>query len=142
MNHAKLSFGLTLAFILAGQTLHPAVVEFDPTQPYTIVDPAARARLDDLRAKAKKGDAKSQCELAHAFRFGWFGVGKNEVEAVEWYRKAAEQNNAEAQSDLGECYAWGRGVAKDEVEEGAKPPIKITPRLNTNWASATPRQRA
>jgi len=38
------------------------------------------------------------------------------VEAVKWYRKAAEQNDAEAQFNLGNCYANGDGVAKDEVE--------------------------
>ena len=44
------------------------------------------------------------------------GVAKDEVEAVKWYRKAAEQNDADAQNNLGVCYANGQGVAKDEVE--------------------------
>ena len=35
---------------------------------------------------------------------------------MKWYRKAAEQNYAEAQNNLGVCYANGQGVAKDEVE--------------------------
>jgi len=43
-------------------------------------------------------------------------VAKDQVEAVEWYRKAAEQNNAEAQFNLGICYDNGRGVTKDLVE--------------------------
>ena len=38
------------------------------------------------------------------------------MEAVKWYRKAAEQNHAEAQYNLGVCYANGEGVAKDYVE--------------------------
>jgi S1-C subfamily serine protease len=38
------------------------------------------------------------------------------VEAVRWYRKAAEQNYADAQHNLGFCYANGIGVAKDYVE--------------------------
>ena len=38
------------------------------------------------------------------------------MEAVKWYRKAAEQNLAEAQYNLGIYYATGQGVAKDEVE--------------------------
>ncbi len=38
------------------------------------------------------------------------------VEAVKWFRKAAEQNYAEAQNNLGACYATGQGVAKDYVE--------------------------
>ena len=44
------------------------------------------------------------------------GVAKDEVEAVKWYRKAAEQNDAEAQFNLGVCYANGQGVAKNEAE--------------------------
>ena len=37
------------------------------------------------------------------------GVAKDQVEAVKWYRKAAEQNHAEAQYNLGVCYyEWRR----------------------------------
>jgi TPR repeat protein len=43
-------------------------------------------------------------------------VGKNEAEAVKWYRKAAEQGDAGAQLNLGVCYENGTGVAKDEAE--------------------------
>jgi TPR repeat protein len=35
---------------------------------------------------------------------------------VKWYRKAAEQNYAVAQNNLGFCYAQGEGVAKDQAE--------------------------
>ena len=38
------------------------------------------------------------------------------MEAVKWYRKAAEQNFAEAQYNLGVCYDNGQGVAKDYAE--------------------------
>ncbi|MDZ4816011.1 MAG: tetratricopeptide repeat protein, partial [Verrucomicrobiota bacterium] len=38
------------------------------------------------------------------------------VEAVKWYRKAAEQGNASAQFNLGLKYAKGEGVPKDEIE--------------------------
>jgi TPR repeat protein len=38
------------------------------------------------------------------------------MEAVKWYRKAAEQNLARAQYNLGICFANGKGVAKDEAE--------------------------
>ena len=44
------------------------------------------------------------------------GVAKDEVEAVKWYRKAAAQNYADAQVNLGICCANGRGVVKDELE--------------------------
>ena len=37
------------------------------------------------------------------------------AEAVRWYRLAAEQGNANAQSNLGVMYADGRGVPQDYV---------------------------
>jgi len=51
--------------------------------------------------------------LGVAFDFGKFGVGKDYAEAVKWFRKAAEQNNAAAQDNLGQCYTAGEGVAQD-----------------------------
>ncbi len=44
------------------------------------------------------------------------GVVKDEAEAVKWYRKAAEQGVANAQTFLGLMYADGRGVVRDELE--------------------------
>ena len=41
------------------------------------------------------------------------------VEAAKWYRKAAEQGNADAQNRLGVRYDRGEGVSKD-VKEAAK----------------------
>ena len=72
--------------------------------------------LAEIRAKAEKGDTQSQSELGATFFFGNLGVPRDEVEAVKWYRKAAEQNDAWAQYNLGFCHASGRGVAKDYVE--------------------------
>src|SRR5664279_3654918 len=66
--------------------------------------------------KAEKGDAQSQYELGCAFSFGNLGVVKDEVQAVNWFRNATEQNYAPAQYNLGGCYDRGEGVAKDYVE--------------------------
>ena len=44
------------------------------------------------------------------------GVVKDYVEAVKWYRKAADQGYAAAQFNLGVTYSDGRGVVKNEVE--------------------------
>lgn len=41
---------------------------------------------------------------------------KNYVEAVKWYRKAAEQGLAEAQYNLGVCYANGQGITQSYTE--------------------------
>ena len=38
------------------------------------------------------------------------GVLLDEVEAVKWFRKAAEQGYADAQHALGVCYFLGAGV--------------------------------
>lgn len=43
-------------------------------------------------------------------------VMPNEKEAVKWYRLAAEQGMAAAQSSLGEAYAKGKGVVWDDRE--------------------------
>src|SRR2546430_439433 len=77
---------------------------------------ADRKVLAEIRAGADKGDAKAQYELGRAFFSGTLGVAKDEAEAVKWFRKAAEQNVADAQFSLGVCYDNGRGVTKDEVE--------------------------
>src|SRR4029453_4247327 len=77
---------------------------------------ADRKLLPEIRAGADKGDAKAQYELGRAFFSGALGVAKDEAEAVKWFRKAAEQNVADAQFSLGVCYANGRGVTKDDAE--------------------------
>src|SRR4029450_5307336 len=72
--------------------------------------------LAEIRAGADKGDAKARYELGRAFFSGTLGVAKDEAEAVKWFRKAAEQNVADAQFNLGVCYANGQGVTKDDAE--------------------------
>jgi hypothetical protein len=43
-------------------------------------------------------------------------VPQDYKEAVSWYRKAAEQGVGDAQNKLADCYYYGLGVVKDEVE--------------------------
>src|SRR5437762_1460163 len=63
--------------------------------------------LEEVKAKAEAGDAESEVELALRYDKGE-GVAKDQVEAVKWYRKAAEQNYAKAQYELGFCYLDGK----------------------------------
>jgi TPR repeat protein len=44
------------------------------------------------------------------------GVKKDDVKAVEWYRKSAEQGDMGAQRGLGHMYTSGRGVPQDDVK--------------------------
>lgn len=43
------------------------------------------------------------------------GVGKDEEEAVKWYRAAAELESKEAAFELSKCYTFGFGVRKNRV---------------------------
>jgi len=43
------------------------------------------------------------------------GVPENDAEAVKWYRKAADQGLADAQSNLGVMYFNGDGVPENHV---------------------------
>ena len=60
--------------------------------------------------RAKQGDAGAQSVLGGYYLEGT-GIAKNPVEAVMWFRKAAEQGHDRAQSLLGTCYYEGIGVA-------------------------------
>ena len=44
------------------------------------------------------------------------GVRQDDAQAAQWYRKAAEQGYAQAQSNLGVMYANGQGVRQDYVQ--------------------------
>jgi hypothetical protein len=44
------------------------------------------------------------------------GVARDDVQAVSWYRKAADQGVAQAQTNLGLMYAQGEGVTQDYVQ--------------------------
>ena len=44
------------------------------------------------------------------------GVPQDYVEAVKWFRKAAEQGDAVAQNNLGAMHDNGTGVPEDDVQ--------------------------
>src|SRR4051794_29348052 len=65
--------------------------------------------LSELRDKAYKGDANAQVDLAACFMSGE-GVQSDVSEAVTWLRRAAEQGNVRAQSNLGILFIQNYGV--------------------------------
>jgi TPR repeat protein len=69
-------------------------------------DEVARKRFLAAEAKAEQGDADAQFLLGLRYYQG-NGVAKDFVEAVKWYRKAAEQGHLFAQMSLGYCYKDG-----------------------------------
>lgn len=66
-----------------------------------------------LQAAADAGDAQSQFLLGKAYWHG-NGVEKNQVKAVEYYTRAAEQNHADALAGLGAAHTLGQGVEKKD----------------------------
>ena len=64
---------------------------------------------------ARGGDAAGQYSLGNMYRRGQ-GVAPDDVEAVRWYRSAADQGNASAQYLLGVMYDGGRGVTENHSE--------------------------
>ncbi|GBC01733.1 hypothetical protein RclHR1_04300015 [Rhizophagus clarus] len=45
-----------------------------------------------------------------------FGVGKNEIVAFEWYKKASEMNNINGHFELGYCYNYGYSIKRSLKE--------------------------
>ena len=70
---------------------------------------------------AEQGDADAQFKLGQIYRQGGGGqnVKKDPVEAVKWFRKAADQGHVRAICLLGSSYVIGYGVKKD-MPEGIK----------------------
>lgn len=104
MNLKRLLFGFAPTLVLAGQGLLAQQSD------------AGDKQLTELRAKAEQGDGQAQLELGEAFRLGKLGLTTNFVEGVKWYRKAAGQNLALAQYNLGVACFNGQGMPKDEAE--------------------------
>ena len=63
----------------------------------------------------------AQRQLGDMYYAGKYALqfGKDNREAVKWYRKAAEQGDAKAQERLGHMYANGEGVPQDFVQAHA-----------------------
>ena len=89
---------MILAVLLAGPGITPQL----PAQT-GVVD---RDRFAEVKARADKGDAEAQVQLAGFYSAGE-GVTRDPVKAAKCHRKAAEQGMPEAQVNLGMCYAGG-----------------------------------
>ena len=91
------------------------VVVFPNTPVVVLPVPAENYQVQNLRQRAKQGDAIAQFTLGSCYANGR-GVARNYAEAVKWYRLSAEQGYAAAQNRLGVCYSRGLGVAQNYAE--------------------------
>ena len=69
------------------------------------------ASLQTLQQDAMSGDAVSEDWYG-----GYFVVKKDYAQASQWYRKASDQGDADAQTNLGLLYTNGQGVAQDYAQ--------------------------
>ena len=73
---------------------------------------AHQATPEDLGKMAQQGDAEAQWRLGTLYRDG-DGVRQSDTDAVDLFRRAAEQKYVPALSALGSQYWAGRGVPQD-----------------------------
>ena len=104
-------------------TIFAALLAFIPSLPALAQDktkPKEPKSLAEIKSKAEAGDAKAQWSLGQIYEYGRFeygqGVEPDNREAINWYRKAAEQNYPPAQADLGEMYRDGKGLENDHKQ--------------------------
>jgi TPR repeat protein len=72
--------------------------------------------LDQAKAAANNGDIEAMNAMGFWYEEGWSGLSKDDTQAVNWYRKAAEQGNAFAQNSLGSMYCDGQGLEKNYAQ--------------------------
>lgn len=68
--------------------------------------------LDSLEKKATQGNTDAQCILAYMYAEGR-SVPQDNTKAIEWYKKAAKQNEPIALLNLGFMYLKGQGIPQD-----------------------------
>jgi TPR repeat protein len=77
---------------------------------------ALESDLKTTLAKAGQGDADAQFGLGLKYSTGaGEGIAQDFVQAAAWYHKAAEQNHALAQFNLGVMFASGQGVLQNDT---------------------------
>lgn len=73
-----------------------------------------RINIPELKKKADSGDGKAQLNMGFVLLFGVAETPPDFELAANWVRRAAAQNSLEGKLLLGEMYAHGVGVSKDE----------------------------
>ena len=77
-----------------------------------LVMPAFSQTIAELERRARRGNTDAQVALGKRYERG-DGPIKDYLEAVKWYRAAAEQGDPMGQLNLGPMYLYGRGVSEN-----------------------------
>ena len=69
-----------------------------------------------LKPLADQGDAEAQCIIGNMYDLG-LGLERDILEAIEWYRKSAEQGYGLASNNIGTIFKLGHEcIPMDQVE--------------------------
>lgn len=82
----------------------------------TPIASASGMSTGDLLALAEGDNTMAQRTLGERYASGSEGVTKDLVQAVFWFKKAADKGDAGAQQSLGYAYGRGLGVSQDWVQ--------------------------
>ena len=94
--------GLTAPWVMAGPHEETDLAEKEFARGDLV------AAMSLWKRVAQQGFAPAQVRLGDML-----DKAEEDVEAVDWYRKAAAQGNAAGEDGLGQMYAKGEGVSKD-----------------------------
>jgi TPR repeat protein len=100
----------TMVYVRNGAT-HQSQIDFSEW-----VWPDDAEQVEFLRPFADRGEAWAQHGLATRYRDG-LGISQDTDQALDWFRKAAEQGDADSQLAVGKMYLYGcTGLAQDYTE--------------------------
>jgi len=106
------------------------------------------ASLDQLRQAASEGNAEAQLEIGILYEFG-YNMPKNNVTALAWYLRAAEQGNVLAiarrdqlkskmtPEDIEASQKLSAGLVTNKPQQAEAPPTETAP-SPTEPAKETP----
>jgi len=87
-------------------------------QSYTAsIEAGVSVAWQSVALPAEGGLGTLEALIGDAYYYG-HGVSRDYTQAALWYRRAAVNSSAMAQSTLGDIYYYGRGVPQDFVEAG------------------------
>jgi TPR repeat protein len=107
----RLAFALPLLL-----TIHrPALADFQTADAAEMRGEHSEA-YRACKSAAEAGDAQCQNLVGYLYQQGSSVLGKDETEAVRWFRLAAKHGLAGAQCNLGLAYDRGRSIPRDQAE--------------------------
>ena len=113
IKHLFAAILLTVSSVAVGADVS---MEFNPSVESLIERGKYAEAVEELKILAGRGDIAAQVRLGMIYLIGGLDVAPDYTQAALWYRKAAEQGHAGAQSTLGSLYSGGLGIPENYAE--------------------------